>query len=135
MVSHRLISPILFVLCYEVYCAVHCRSVVNSVFSSLSARITLVLALCFRINIGTPPFFSFWVEVALFHCLFHGFAVGTFCLFTMSFVVYSFCLVFYLCCFSTGKNVRVGSVWSFLLYVPSLVFSLLIFWSSSLFLV
>ena len=80
MVSHSLVSPLLFAFCYDLYLSTSSRSVLCTFDSALSSVIVFFLALGFGINMGTPPFLSFWIEVTLFYCLSSFFFTGVFCL-------------------------------------------------------
>ena len=77
IVSHSFISPLLFCLCYDLYIVTYRRALVSNRLSSLGSGMCLVAALLLCINIGTPPFVSFWVEVSLYIALHSQFSLGT----------------------------------------------------------
>jgi len=134
IVSHSLVSPILFSVCYALYISNGSRALVNIYLSSHSPLIFLVVALLLSINIGTPPFLSFWVELSLFFALSGSFFIGSFVLMLISFFVFCFRLCFYLFCFSNNKTFILKPSFLTYCYVPSIGFSLISSLSFALFL-
>lgn len=134
IVSHSLVSPILFSVCYDLYIANGSRALVNIYLSSHSPLIFLVIALLLSINIGTPPFLSFWVELRLFMAMGGCFYIGSFMLILISFFVFCFRLCFYLFCFSSNNTFILKPSFLTYCYIPSIVFSLISSFSFALFL-
>ena len=77
IVCHSFISPLLFCLCYDLYTVTYSRALISNRLASLGSGMCLVAALLLCINIGTPPFVSFWVEVSLYIALHTQFSLGT----------------------------------------------------------
>jgi len=66
LVGHSLLSPLLFMLAYEMYLCSGSRSFLYGLSSSFPACSLLILGFCCGLNFGLPPFLNFWVEVSLF---------------------------------------------------------------------
>jgi len=134
LLSHSLISPLLFSVCSEVYANTHSRSIFLSKTSSSSSILTFYMALLLRINIGTPPFLRFWVELSFYISIFDTFRLGLVLLLFSSFFVLCFCIIFFLSVFRSSLSF--SKSWSpvGLGYLPGILFSLLFVLSSSLFL-
>jgi len=133
IVSHSFISPLLFSLCYDLYRVTSRRALYNNFMSSLGRLMCLIAALLLCINIGTPPFLSFWVEVNLYLVLRSQFAAGQLVLAGASFLVFWYSLLLYLKVFSRIASVFPFSSFPFLGYLPGVVFSLLSCFSCSVF--
>ena len=133
IVSHSFISPLLFCLCYDLYIVTYRRALVSNRLASLGSGMCLVAALLLCINIGTPPFVSFWVEASLYIALHSQFSLGTWILFLVSFLVFWFCIRFYLKVFSGSVSLVCGSPFLPTVYLPGLAFSLLSVFSSPIF--
>lgn len=93
--------------------------------SAVSSTISTIAALLFSINIGTPPFLSFWVEVSLYLSLIDIFLLGAILLGLVSFLVFAFSLCIYLSCFSGSKVLIPSNPLHLFLFLPGCIFSLL----------
>jgi len=71
LVGHTLLSPLLFLLAFELYLSTGSRSFICGHNSSVSAGLLLAISLCAGLNFGLPPFLNFWVEVSLFFVIGH----------------------------------------------------------------
>jgi len=125
IVSHSFISPLLFSAIYSLYCTRHSRSLVYNFLGASSSSFTLFSSLLICINIGTPPFLRFWVEVVLYLRICDSFMLGGPILFFVSFFVFFFSIWLYICCFSSSKSRVVVPVFSFAQYLPGILFSFL----------
>jgi len=125
IVSHSFISPLLFSACFCLYCSSHSRSLVYNFLGASTSSFTLISALLLCINIGTPPFLRFWLEVVLYLRICDSFLLGGPILLFVSFFVYFFSIWLYLCCFSRSKSHRLFSVFSIYPYLPGILFSFL----------
>lgn len=134
LISHRLVSPLLFSLCADLYRYTHSRAILNNVTVSLSSWLTFSAAALLGVNIGTPPFLSFWVEVNLYSVMVQGLQFTILPLFFCSFLVFCYCMFLYLISFSSSKTRLLICPSRFLVYLPGIVFSLLVVLSISLFL-
>jgi len=133
IVCHSFISPLLFCLCYDLYTVTYSRALISNRLASLGSGMCLVAALLLCINIGTPPFVSFWVEVSLYIALHTQFSLGTWILFIVSFLVFWFCISFYLKVFSGSVSLVRSSTFQYTNYLPGLAFSLLSAFCSPIF--
>jgi len=66
LVSHSLVSPILFLLAHELYLCSGSRSFFYGHVSSLSFGLLFFLCLFTGFNFGLPPSLSFFSEIAIF---------------------------------------------------------------------
>lgn len=66
VVGHSLLSPLLFVLTFELYLSSGSRSFLYGHSRSVSCSLLLVISFCSGLNFGLPPFLNFWVEVSVF---------------------------------------------------------------------
>lgn len=124
IVRHRLVSPLLFLACYALYSLRHRRSLVLNFLSAVTSTLTTFAALLLSINIGTPPFLSFWVEVSLYLALTDNFLFGSIVLGLVSFLVFAFSFCIFLCCFSCSKVLTPSSPFPLFLFLPGIIFSL-----------
>ena len=134
LLSHSIISPLLFSVCSEVYANTHSRSIFLNKTSSSSSVLTFYMALLLSVNIGTPPFLRFWVELSLYVSMCDRFSLGLVLLLFSSFFVLCFCIIFYLIVFRSSSASIVRCTTVSLGYLPGIFFSLLFVLSSSLFL-
>jgi len=126
LVSHSLVSPLMFLLAYEYYAVTGSRAFLFGHFSSLSPGNLFFISLCSGLSFGLPPFIAFWVEVAMYV------SISSFCfslvipLAFSSFLTFLYSLCFYV--FSCGGPCSVLPTLpaSLYLFVPPLCFSLLI---------
>merc|ERR1739838_787944 len=131
MFGHGLVSPLLFSLCADLYSTTSSRALINNVTSSLSPLLSLLGAVLLGINIGTPPFLSFWVEVNLYLVIVQSFQLSSVALFFCTFLVYSYCLFLFLVSFSSSKTSVSSGRCLVLGYLPSIALrALLTLWSS-----
>jgi len=66
MVSHSLVSPVLFWAVSEIYSVHGSRRLLLHFNSSLSSTFIFLFCLLCGLNFGLPPFLGFWGEVFLF---------------------------------------------------------------------
>jgi len=66
LVSHSLVSPILFILAHELYLCSGSRSFSYGHVSSLSFGLLFFLCIFTGFNFGLPPSLSFFSEIAIF---------------------------------------------------------------------
>merc|ERR1739838_745857 len=104
LISHSLVSPLLFLLCANLYSYTHSRAILNNVSVSLSSWLTFTAAILLGINIGTPPSLSFWVEVSLYVVMVQWLQFTILPLFFCSFLVFTYCMLLYLSSFSSSKS-------------------------------
>lgn len=90
LVSHSLISPLLFCFAAQAYEASSSRSFLHSFNRSLCPSLHLVLALLLGSNFGLPPSLGFWSELSVF------WATGSLCLVFLLFLSVSsfFCFLY-----------------------------------------
>jgi len=134
LLRHSLISPLLFSVCSEVYANTHSRSIFLSKTSSSSTILTFYMALLLSINMGTPPFLRFWVELSLYVSMCDIFSLGLVLLLFSSFFVLCFCIIFWLIVFRSSSSISIRCSTTRTGYLPGIFFSLLFVLSSSLFL-
>jgi len=96
LVRHSLISPLLFVLAYEVYINTGRRAFILGHTCTLSSGLLVLFAICAGINFGLPPFLSFWVEVALYTSQGDLWLVSTLPLMVCSFFTFLYSVFFYI---------------------------------------
>lgn len=132
VLGHSLLSPILFILAYELYLAFGSRNFVYGHSSSVTASLLLALSLCSGLNFGLPPFLNFWVEVSLFSLQGHIFILSLVPLIFTAFLSFLYCIFFYvLAC--GGKCSWLRPLDSTLcIYIPSIFFSLSLSFSPSI---
>merc|ERR1712212_867405 len=95
VVGHSLLSPLLFVLAYELYLVLGSRNFVYGHSSSLTSSLLLAISLCSGLNFGLPPFLNFWVEVSLFSLQGHIFIMSLLPLMFTAFLSFVYCVLFY----------------------------------------
>lgn len=131
VIGHSLMSPLLFVLAYELYLAFGSRCFIYGHTSSVSASLLLAISLCFGLNFGLPPFLNFWVEVSLFGLQGCIFSLSLLPLILTAFLSFIYSIFFYvLACGGPSSPLR-HSIQSLYIYFPSLFFSLLLSFGSS----
>lgn len=69
LVSHSFLSPLLFLLAFELYLRTGSRNFIFGHCCTIPVSLLFVLCLCSGINFGLPPFISFWVELTIFGVL------------------------------------------------------------------
>ena len=133
ILRHRFVSPLLFAVCFELYVTTHSRALACSYTRSTSPSLSLIIALLLGVNIGTPPFLRFWVEVNLYFSLADNFSIGLLPLLSCSFLVLCYCLCLYLTVFRAAKSPVNSNGYVNPSYLPGLAFSLFFVPASSLF--
>jgi len=120
VVGHSLLSPLLFILAYELYLSTSSRSFTYGHSSSVSPPLLLAIRLCFGLNFGLPPFLNFWVEVSLFSLQGYIFAFSLLPLILTAFTSFCYCAFFYvLSCGGPGSS-SLGLTHSLFIYFPSI---------------
>jgi len=132
VVGHSLLSPLLFVLAFELYQAFGSRNFVCGHFCSVSSSLLLATSLCFGINFGLPPFLNFWVEVSLFSLQGSIFSFSLLPLMLTAFLSFVYCIFFYVLACGGPSSSLLQHFSSLYIYIPSLFFSLALSFSSSL---
>jgi len=66
LVCHSLLSPLIFLLAYELYLSSGSRSFYSCYATSFSSYLLFLIGLISGLNFGLPPFLGFWVEVSTF---------------------------------------------------------------------
>lgn len=95
LVSHSLISPLLFCFAAQVYDGSASRSFLHCFNRSITPVLHLVLALLLGSNFGLPPSLGFWSELSVFR------AIGSMCfafllvLSVSSFFCFLYCASYY----------------------------------------
>merc|ERR1712212_929253 len=95
LVGHTLLSPILFVLAFELYLSTGSRSFICGHHSSAPSGLLLAISLCAGLNFGLPPFLNFWVEVSLFSVLGSTWVSSLIPLIFTAFLSFLFSILFY----------------------------------------
>jgi len=122
LVSHSLISPLLFCFAAMAYDSSFSRSFLHSFNRSLSPVLHLVLALLLGTNFGLPPSLGFWSELSVF------WAIGSLCfaflllLSVSSFFCFLYCATYYVFLVSGHMGPVALPVSPLILYLPGLFF-------------
>ena len=124
VVGHSLLSPLLFVLAYELYRSSLRRAFVHFHSSSVSASLLLAISLCFGLNFGLPPFLNFWVEVSLFSLQGYIFSMSLIPLILTAFLSFAYCAFFYVSACGGPCSSGVIHESSLYIFLPSIFFSL-----------
>jgi len=95
LVGHSLLSPLLFMLAYELYICSGSRSFLYGFSSSASFCSLWILGFCCGLNFGLPPFLNFWVEVSLFSVQGGLWSVSVLPLVVVAFLTYLYSIFFY----------------------------------------
>jgi len=132
VVGHSLLSPLLFVLAYELYQAFGSRNFVNGHYSPVSSSFLLIIGLCFGLNFGLPPFLNFWVEVSLFSIQGSIFSISLLPLILTAFLSFVYCIFFYVLACGGPSSSLLQHFSSLYIYIPSLFFSLALTFSPSI---
>jgi len=132
VVGHSLLSPLLFILAYELYLVFGSRNFVYGHSSSVTASLLLAISLCSGLNFGLPPFLNFWVEVSLFSLQGHIFILSLLPLIFTAFLSFVYCMLFYVmsCGGKCSSLLPLDS--SLYVYIPSIFFSLSLTFSPSI---
>jgi len=122
LVSHSLISPLLFCFAAQAYAASSSRSFLLSFNTSLPPVMHFVLALLLGTNFGLPPSLGFWSELSVF------WAIGSLCfvfllvLSVSSFFCFLYCASYYVFLVSGHMGPVAFPVSPFIYYLPGLFF-------------
>jgi len=95
LVGHSLLSPLLFILAYELYLCSGSRSFLYGLSTSASFCSLWILGFCSGLNFGLPPFLSFWVEVSLFRVQVGLWSASVLPLVVVAFLTYLYSIFFY----------------------------------------
>merc|ERR1712055_726606 len=66
LICHSLLSPLIFLLAYELYLSSGSRSFYSCYTRSFSSCLLFLIGLISGLNFGLPPFLGFWVEISTF---------------------------------------------------------------------
>jgi len=125
VVGHSLLSPLLFLLAYELYLSLGSRNFVIGHFCSVSGSLLLAISLCFGLNFGLPPFLSFWVEVSLFSLFGFIFSFSLLPLMITAFLSFAFNIFFYVTACGGPSSSSLVPISALYIFIPSIAFSLL----------
>jgi len=95
LVCHSLLSPLIFLLAYELYLSRGSRSFSSCFVSSFSSCLLLLIALVSGLNFGLPPFLGFWVEITTFKMQSSLWVLSLFPLLFSSFISFLYSILFY----------------------------------------
>ena len=126
ILSHSLVSPVLFLIAYEIYLSTTSRSFIVMHRISITSSYLLVVAAFSGLNLGLPPSLGFWVELALVEALGSIWYSRLFPLVLVSYFAFVFSLFLYLR--SCGGPLGAYSLTNTNLYpyLPSFVYSLIL---------
>lgn len=131
LVGHSLLSPLMFLLAFELYSSTGSRNFIYGHSRSVSMGLLLAISLCSGLNFGLPPFLNFWVEVSLFSLQGRLWSLSLLPLILTAFLSFLYSILFYL--LSSGGPcspiLQLGSI--IYIFRPSLVFSFVLTFSSS----
>jgi len=132
IVGHSLLSPLLFILAYELYLSVGSRNFVYGFSGTVPATLLFAISICFGINFGLPPFLNFWVEVSLFSLQGYLFTVSLLPLIFTAFLSFLYSIFFYVLACGGPSSCQLQLIHSVYIYIPSLFFSLSLSFSPSI---
>lgn len=133
LISHSLVSPLLFCLAYYLYQATSSRCFILGHRITNHGFLLFFLAIFVGLNFGLPPSIAFWVEVAVFSFIGCNFLGGCVILAFVAFFSFLFCVYFYIRS-AAGSLSRASPIcFSYFQFLPSLVYSFLLCISGSLF--
>jgi len=135
IVSHGLISPMLFKVAHVIYSVTGSRSMFYSLFCSFTGLILLTVGCFSGLNFGLPPSLSFMVEFSLFVVLDNTFLCSVPVLCFSSLLVFLYCVIFYICSVGLKAGPIMSGTGSVLIFLPSFVFCLLLTFCGSAFMV
>jgi len=133
LITHSLLSPLLFILAFELYSSNSSRRYIHAHSSSLSSPILFLISLLCGLSFGLPPSLGFWVEVSLFRCLGVVFSTSLLLLGITSFLVFLYCIRFYVSSVAGSFDSSIATLRLFYLYIPGTFLCLLMPLSSSVF--
>jgi len=133
ILSHSLVSPLLFRLANILYLSFSSRSFI--VHHSFSGPCFLLFLICsfLGLNFGLPPSINFWVEVSLFSIYGQVWLGGVLVLVCISFFSFMFSIILYIRSCGGKFGPAVVSCFSVYEFLPGLFFSYLSSISGSLF--
>jgi len=102
MVSHSLVSPLLFWAVYVIYACQGSRCFIVLLFSSLDQSFKVLFRLLCGLNFGLPPFLGFWGELWLFSGLGYHSGILLLILFPLPFFILAYSVI--LLCSSIGGS-------------------------------
>ena len=131
MVGHSLLSPLMFILAFELYQSSGSRSFVLGHASSIGVCLLFATGLCSGLNFGLPPFLNFWVEVSLFSVVGYSFSLAILPLMITAFATFLYSILFYVlaCGGPSAFTLHIDS--SLYIFLPSVSLSFLLSLSSS----
>merc|ERR1719187_2068586 len=134
LVGHSILSPLIFCLAYELYLTSGSRSFVYGHTSSVSISFLLAISLCSGLNFGLPPFLNFWVEVSLFSLQGSLWSFSLVPLMLTAFLSFLYSILFYVLACGGPSSFSLQLNNTLLIYTPGIVLSLLLSFSSPIFL-
>lgn len=133
LVSHSLVSPVLFCLSYDLYSGSSSRSFYYSFSCCLDVVTLLYSSLLIGFNFGLPPSLGFWSELSLFCSCGLTWSFRAYLLGATSFFTFLFCVFFYINT-STGPASFSSLIWvASYYYLPPSALALLSPFAWSLF--
>jgi len=132
LVNHSLLSPLIFLLAYELYLASGSRSFSSCYKRSFSPCLLLLMGLISGLRFGLPPFLGFWVEVCTFKMLSSLWVLALVPLLVSSFFSYLYSILFYVLSVGGPASFSVPLVCSLYPFIPGpiLLFGLPLFCTS-----
>jgi len=134
LVGHSLLSPLLFILAFELYISSGSRNFVYGHVSSVTSGLLLAVGLCSGLNFGLPPFLNFWVEVSLFSLQGSIWIFSLIPLMLTSFLCYLFSVLFYVLACGGPSSMSLQQASSLYLFLPSVFLSFILSSGRSIFL-
>jgi len=95
LVCHSLLSPLIFLLAYELYLSRGSRSFYSCYARSFSSCLLFLIALISGLNFGLPPFLGFWVEISTFKMQSSLWVLSLCPLLISSFLCFLYSILFY----------------------------------------
>ena len=135
LMAHSLVSPLLFVIAYELYLASARRCFIYGHNSPISSSLLAILSLLCGLSFGLPPFLPFWVELSLFGALGTRMLSLVFPLCLSTFLVYLYSISFLVRSCGGVCSSSVGCVSWVYVFLPSVFLSLFGPLRSALFLI
>jgi len=124
LITHSLLSPLLFILAFELYTSNSSRRFIHAHSSSLSSPMLFLIAILCGLSFGLPPSLGFWVEVSLFRCLGVVFSSSLLLLGISSFLVFLYCLRFYVSSVAGPFDSSIATLRNLYLYISGSFLSL-----------
>jgi len=130
LVGHSLLSPLMFILAYELYSSSGSRCFVYGHTRSVSIRLLLAVSLCCGLNFGLPPFLNFWVEVSLFSLQGSTWSISLLPLMLTAFLSFLYSIFFYVLSCGGSSSFTTHIIARVYVYVPSITLSFLLTFST-----